>query len=121
MPRGSYGLRLPFLAVLLGLGLANLLFQSCATMGPDILKMVPDAKTPADHEAIAEYYEKQAAENEAQATFHRRLGETYQRFHSSYKVNMVPHCEEAADNYAKIAAQDSALAEKHRKLAHQVK
>jgi len=91
--------------------------QSCAARHPDILQMVADAKTPADHAAIAEYYEKQAAENEAQARFHRRLGETYSQWHNSYKVNMVPHCDQAADDYAKIAAEDSALALEHRKLA----
>jgi hypothetical protein len=40
--------------------------HGCAARPPDILQMVADAKTPADHSAIAEYYEKQAAENEAQ-------------------------------------------------------
>ena len=80
-----------------------------------------EAKTPADHEAIAEYFEEQAAENEALASFHRRLAETYSQWHNSYKVNMVQHCDKVADEYAKIAAEDSALAQEHRKLAQEVK
>ena len=86
-----------------------------------ILRMVMEAKTPADHEAIASYYEKQAAENEAQAANHRELAATYRQFHNTNKNMMAPHCEIMADSYAKIAAEDSALAQGHRKLAQSAK
>jgi hypothetical protein len=96
--------------------------QGCGARHPDdILRSVADAKTAADHEAIAEYFERQAADNETLASFHRRLGETYSQWHNSYKVNMVQHCEKAADEYAKIAAENSALAQEHRKLAQDAK
>jgi len=91
--------------------------QGCSTQQPDIVSMVMDAKTPADHEAIAAYYEEEAAANEVQASSHRQLAETYRQFHNTYKNNMAPHCEIAADYYSKLAAQDSALAQQHRKLA----
>lgn len=106
-----------FVGVLLGVAtLAGL--QGCFTRQPDIARMVMDAKTPADHEAIAAYYEKEASANEAEATSHRQLAQTYRQFHNTYKNNMAPHCEMAADYYTKIAAQDSALAREHRELAH---
>jgi hypothetical protein len=105
------------LVATLGVGLVAPLLHGCAARSPDILRMVVDAKTPDDHEAIASYYEKQAAKNEAEASFHRRLAETYRRFHNTYKNDMAPHCEIVADNYMKIAAEDSELAKEHRKLA----
>lgn len=91
--------------------------QGCSTQPPDIARMVTDAKTPADHEAIAEYYEKEAAANEAQASSHSQLAQTYRQFHNTYKNEMAPHCELESDYYSKIAAQDSALAQAHRKMA----
>lgn len=110
------------LGAMLGMGVGASLLQSCETVKrPDILQMVANAKTPADHAAIAEYFEREAAANEAEARFHRKLGQTYREFHNSYKVNMVPHCDEAAQDYAKIAAEDSALAQEHRKLAQGAK
>jgi len=102
------------LAVLAGL-------EGCSTQHPDIARMVMDAKTPADHEAIAAYYEKEAAANEAEASSHRQLAATYREFHNTYKNNMAPHCEIAADYYSRIAAQDSALAQEHRKLVQDSK
>ena len=110
-----------FLATILTLLVGALALQSCAPGNPDILRMVMEAKTPADHEAIASYYEKQAAENEAQAASHRELAATYRQFHNTNKNMMAPHCEIMADSYAKIAAEDSALAQGHRKLAQSAK
>lgn len=92
--------------------------QGGTTHQPDIiLRMVMDAKTRADHEDIAAYYEKEAADNEAQANSHRELAEAYRRFHNSPKVQMALHCEPMADYYSKIAAQDSELAAEHQRLA----
>lgn len=101
--------------------IAIALLQSCATQKPDILQMVADAKTPADHEAIAAYYQNQAAEAQLQATFHRELADTYRRYHNTYKNMMLTHCEIMADDYEKIAAEDSALAQEHRRLAQPAK
>lgn len=115
--RKRHGLRAALLVGLSVLVLTAPLFQSCATSRPDILQMVADAKTPADHESVAAYYEREAADNEAQASSHPELAETYRRFHNSPKVQMAPHCEQMADYYSKIAAEDSELAAEHRRLA----
>ena len=110
-----------FLAMILTQLVGALALQSCAPGNPDILRMVMEAKTPADHDAIASYYEKQPAKNEAQAASHRELAATYRQFHNTNKNMMAPHCEIMADSYAKIAAEDSALAQGHRKLAQSAK
>lgn len=125
--RSRIGLKRPqsrsLVARLVGvLGLAVLAgLEGCSTQHPDIARMVMDAKTPADHEAIAAYYEKEAAANEAEASSHRQLAATYREFHNTYKNNMAPHCEIAADYYSRIAAQDSALALEHRELVQDSK
>ena len=48
-----------------------------ATEHEDIAAMVANAKTPADHEAIAAYYDKQAAAARAEAEKHRKMADTY--------------------------------------------
>lgn len=45
----------------------------------DIEKMILEAKTPADHEAIAAYYDQQAADARAKAAEHRKMGESYRK------------------------------------------
>ena len=95
---GSRQLRIGIL--LLGAGLIPAGALGCAAHQPDIVSMVMHAQTPADHEAIAAYYEQQRAMNQEQAGSHRQLAETYRRFHNSYKNMMAPHCEIAADEYS---------------------
>lgn len=70
------------LAVLAGL-------EGCSTQHPDIARMVMDAKTPADHEAIAAYYENEAAANEASASSHRQLTATCRECHNTYKTTWL--------------------------------
>ena len=43
----------------------------------DLEKAVTGAKTPADHEAIASYYDREGATAKAKAEEHRKLAESY--------------------------------------------
>lgn len=85
----------------------------------DIATMVANAKAPADHEAIAQYYDQEAAQAKAEADTHRKLAETYKSFTPAVRPgtewkNMAHHCEEMARHYAAVAKDDAALAAAHR-------
>ncbi len=61
--------------IILLMGLAS----SCASSKgqADILRMIADAKTPADHEAIAEYYDQQTTEAEGSGHLHEAMAQEY--------------------------------------------
>ena len=79
-------------------------------------QMISNAKTPADHEAIAQYYDREAAENEEKAKIHHATHHTYADFKIK-PTDMGPHCDELAKGYEQAAAEDKALAAAHRAMA----
>lgn len=91
----------------------------------DMAKMVANAKTAADHEALATHYDKEAAEARAQAEVHRKMAATYQSGTSSGKgsgpVPLPQHCMNLAKDYDDAAANYTALAAAHRVLAKEAK
>ena len=87
----------------------------------DLEKAVSGAKTAADHEAIAAYYEREAAAAKDKSAEHRRLVEAYHRLAATPRgqgfQSMGNHCQQLAKNYESVAAQNTALATAHRKMA----
>jgi hypothetical protein len=77
---------------------------------------IASAKTPADHEAMATYYDKEAADNEAKAKLHHAVHHNYEKFKWKQSA-MGPHCDELAKFYQRSADQDKALAAGHREMA----
>jgi len=94
-----------------------------AAQPADIEKMIASAKTPADHEAIAAYYDKQAAEARAKAEEHRRMGEDYKRGGGALaeKTHFHEHCEALTRSYNQAAKDYEALAAAHRDMAKKAK
>lgn len=86
----------------------------------NIEQMVANAKTPADHQAIATYYDREATEYKSKAEFHRKLANTYKSLHLK-PTDTVHHCEEMAKDFDTLAKDASALAKAHRKMASQAK
>jgi hypothetical protein len=72
---------------------------------------VKNAKTAGDHEMIAEYYDKQAADNTQKAELHLTMRNVY------FKGPMPAHCYYLAKAYQQAADQDKALAAEQRKMA----
>ncbi len=70
-----------------------------------------EAKTAADHEMIAEYYDNEAAENEKKAELHRVSKNIW------YKVPNQFHCNELIRAFHDAAEQDKGLAAFHREMA----
>jgi hypothetical protein len=109
-------------AALLILGLAALpstgaIAQSAAVTNGNLDQSITNAKTPADHQAIAAYYEQQAAETKKKADLHRGTAESYRKMNITKPVGMANMCDGIADMWDKIAADYSKLAKDHREMA----
>ena len=86
----------------------------------DLEKAITGAKTSADHEAIASYYEREATTAKDKAAEHRRLAETYRTLAASGRAPLQPmgmHCQQLAQIYESAAADNTALAAGHRQMA----
>jgi hypothetical protein len=88
----------------------------------DLEKAITGAKTAADHEAIASYYDREAATAKDKAAEHRRLAQTYRTLAASGRAPLEPmgiHCQQLAQTYESAAADDAALATAHRQMAQE--
>jgi hypothetical protein len=79
-------------------------------------EMIANAKTPADHEAIAAFYDKEAADAEAKAKLHHAVHKNYESFKMK-PTEMAHHCDELGKYFERGAAEAKALAAAHRAMA----
>ena len=112
------------LLLLAGMGLPAK--QATAAENMDILQKVQSAKTAADHQQIASYYEAQAADAKKKADLHRKMADTYQAGGTSIGKGSGPmplpqHCQALAKMFDDEAAHYSAMAETERELAKSAK
>ncbi len=97
--------------------LGSLPFSS-AQEGKSIEQQISDAKTPADHEAIAAYYEKQAQEAHQLHAEHQQYSKSYRALPVlKTKTGAVAHCNTIAKKYEDIAKEYEALAKLHHGMA----
>jgi hypothetical protein len=87
------------------------LAQSPAVTDDNLAQSVQNAKTAADHEAVAAYYDQEAAEAEKKAALHRQSASNLK------PVGMANMCNSLAEYWDKVATQDKELASAHRKMA----
>ena len=89
----------------------------------DIEQMISSAKTAADHEAIAAYYDKAAAEAKDMAEAHERMRNKYTQSPSlqsagpGYARVGAKDCDIIERSYLNIADEDAGLAKMHREMA----
>jgi hypothetical protein len=91
--------------------------QQAAVTNDNLDQAITSAKTAADHEAIAAYYEQQAAETKKKADLHRRAAESYRKMKIAKPVGMADMCDGIAAMWDKIAADYSKLAKEHLEMA----
>ena len=113
-------------AALLVLGAVSLPAKfASAAESTDILQMLQNAKTPADHEAIAKYYDEQAAAAKKQADLHRKMASTYTTggtpMGKGAAVPLPQHCLAIAKAFDEQAAEYTAMAQAQRELAKEGK
>lgn len=78
------------------------------------------ATTPADHEAIAAAFDKEAASLEAKAREHEQMAKTYSSTGTKKgmdSASMHAHCAKLARKYGEAAAESRELAKLHRAMA----
>lgn len=93
--------------------------QSSVVTEDNLNEMIANAKTPADHEAIAACYDQEAAEAKKNAALHRNTADTYRKLNISKPVGMAQMCDGVAAMWSSIAAADTKLASAQRELAKQ--
>lgn len=89
------------------------------TASPQLIQRIESARTPADHESLAQYYEEEATAARARAAEHRKMARTYQGMPIGGKGNNnMPAYHDALATQADSSAADFAkLAEVHRRMA----
>jgi len=80
-------------------------------------QMIASAKAPADHQAIAAFYEQQAADAKKKAELHRGTAETYRKLKMGKPVDMAHMCDGIAAMWDKIATDNLKLAKAHEHMA----
>lgn len=82
-------------------------------------ELIMDAKSKADHERLATYFEQQAQALQAKVERHQKLAEDYEKSGSYEKVKgfMLQHCNAMIRSYRAAAEESLALARMHRQLA----
>jgi len=91
--------------------------QPTAVTEDNLDQMISSAKAPADHEAIAAFYEQQAAAAKKNAELHRSTAETYRKLKLGKPVDMAHMCDGLAAMWDKIAADNLKLAKAHEHMA----
>ena len=90
--------------------------QPAAVTDDNLDQAITSAKTPAEHEAIADYYDKEAARLSGYAKLHHSTHQAYEKFHMK-PTGMAHHCDELAKSYQQGADQARALAADHLEMA----
>jgi hypothetical protein len=79
--------------------------------------LAESANTPEEHAALADYYDRKAAEARTQAAHHRSMGKAYAGGKHFDVVKMKEHCEKLAALYENQAAELAELARAERDAA----
>ena len=100
---------------------------SAAADDKNIEELVQNAKTAADHEAIAKLYDEEAVAARKKAEEHRKMGARYTHFEAGNpKVqlahfDMPKHCANLVKSYEAAAKDAEAMAAGHREMAKTAK
>lgn len=108
-------------SLLVGLGLLAL--AACTVVPPasEIPADIANAKTAADHQRIANYFAKKAANYEAEASLHEKMPYAYQGRPKYDFASMNAHCKELQNQLRAAAHEANAMEQAHRDLAASLK
>ena len=103
---------------LIGLGVLPFV-SSAAEKGMDHMgQMITEAKTPADHEALAAFYGKEAQAARQKQAQPLQMRDAYAKIPVlKTKTGAVAHCQAIAKKYEEIAKENEALAQMHKEMA----
>ena len=98
------------------------LLVSCAQLNPhpmDMTAAIREAKTPADHNALARHYEAAAEAARLKVKEHKKELEEYEThpYYGKRAQDLKAHCRRLISSYEQVAEANAAMAETHRKMA----
>ncbi len=108
--------------LLIALFLVVGLLAACAEMNPHPMDMnlaVQNAKTKADHEALAQHYEEAAKDMQLKVEEHKKLLRQYEAKSYQYgrqAQDFQAHCERLINDYEKAAEENLEMAKMHRQM-----
>jgi hypothetical protein len=107
----------PTIAIVAVLGMVALVSVpwGVAGEGKNIVQKVRDAKTPAEQQAIAAAFEKEAKAAQQKAKQHSQLKDAYAAKPDMHM--MVSHCDELVKHYQEIAKDLEDMAKMHKQMA----
>jgi len=112
--------RIVLVTVLITSGAYGYVPLGSAQEGKSIDQMIAEAKTPADHETIATYYDREGQAAHEKQVQHQKMGAMYaKRAKAGPKriAGSVAHCMAIAGQFEYIAKEYEALAQMHRTMA----
>jgi hypothetical protein len=92
-----------------------------AEEGKSIEHLITEAKTSADHEAVATAYDKLAQEAHQKHADHKKMEEWYKKNPATNKAGFSFHCDRIGADYDKIAKEYEGLAKLHKDMAKHAK
>lgn len=112
-------------AVVLTIAAIGFLSSGSAEQGENLKQMVAEAKTPADHQAVAAFYQEESARLQKDATRHAELAQWWANLAGgealgSGRYQQAEHCRRFADLLEKAAHEAQALAKGHESMAQSV-
>lgn len=123
MTKGLLGRTALLLA--LAASVATPTLRALAKDSMDAMQMAIQAKTPADHEKLAAFYDSEAAGARAKAAMHKQMAEDIRagKYGSALlaKLHYDQHCDGLVTSFTKAAEEYAALAEAEREMAKNTK
>lgn len=110
-------------AIVLTIGALGYLPLGSAEEGKNITQMITAAKTPADHEAIAAFYQEESANLKKEAEQHAGVAKKVaseaggQLPWASHHYEWAEHCRKLADSLGQAAQEAQSLAKIHESIA----
>jgi hypothetical protein len=107
--------------------LLSVAFATCASAAdappPQLLQQVEAARTGSDYDALATYYDKEAAMARAVAAEHRKMAKSYQGMTGGGRggASMPAHCNAIASKSDGLAKEYDGMAAGYRQMAKQAK
>ncbi len=100
---------------------------SCAQMSSHPMEMtsaIQNAKTSADHEALAKHYEDAAREMQLKVEEHKKLLEEYERhpyYYPKHVQDLQAHCRSLIKSYEQAVETNMTMAKIHRQIEGDVR
>jgi hypothetical protein len=123
-PKGGMRRWRTTLAAVAGMGLMVVISLpfGLAQPGDTIEQQIREAKTPADHQALAAWYEKEAQAAQQLASKHFMMRQVYAAARAMERKDQAgEHCAFVAKKYQEMAKEYETLAAIHRMVAEQLK